>query len=46
MSNAPVAERVSALVLEYAQNGAIGRPLDPRLSLRGDLGIDSLRWCR
>lgn len=33
--------RVTALVLEYSQNPPAG-PLDPRASLRKDLGVDSL----
>lgn len=33
--------RVAALVLEYSQNPPAG-PLDPKASLRGDLGVDSL----
>jgi acyl carrier protein len=33
--------RVTALVLEYAQTPPTG-PLDPRASLRRDLGVDSL----
>ena len=34
--------RVERLVLEYAQSLPAGRPLDPRLSLRDDLVIESL----
>ena len=34
--------RVERLVLEYAQSLPPGRPLDPRLSLRNDLVIESL----
>jgi acyl carrier protein len=34
--------RVERLVLEYAQSLPTGRPLDPRLSLRDDLVIESL----
>ena len=34
--------RVERLVLEYAQSLPAGRPLDPRLSLREDLVIESL----
>lgn len=33
--------RVVALVREYATNPPVG-PIDPRASLRGDLGVDSL----
>jgi acyl carrier protein len=36
-------EMVTRLVLEYAQDVPAGpRPLDPALSLRGDLAVDSL----
>ena len=34
--------RVERLVLEYAQSLPAGRPLDPSLSLRDDLVIESL----
>src|ERR1700729_470535 len=34
--------RVERLVLEYAQSLPTGRPLDPGLSLRDDLVIESL----
>jgi acyl carrier protein len=37
-----VEEKVTRLVLEYAQKLPAKRPLDPALSLRGDLAIDSL----
>jgi acyl carrier protein len=37
-----VEEKVTRLVLEYAQKLPAQRPLDPRLSLRVDLAIDSL----
>ncbi len=33
--------RITALVREYAQNPPSG-PLDPKASLRNDLGVDSL----
>ena len=33
--------RVTALVLEYSQNPPSG-PLDPKATLRNDLGVDSL----
>ncbi len=43
---APLAEKVSRLVLEYAQarpaNLTPGAALDGKLTLRGDLAIDSL----
>ncbi len=34
--------RLADLVLEYAETGDLRLPLDARLSLRGDLGIESL----
>jgi acyl carrier protein len=36
-----VEEQVTALVLEYSQNPPTG-VLDPKASLRNDLGVDSL----
>jgi acyl carrier protein len=35
-------ERITRLVIEYAQSPPAALPLDPRLSLRKDLSIDSL----
>ena len=42
MVNRPLEERVAALVLEYAQASGVGQPLNQKLSLRSDLGIESL----
>jgi len=42
MLNRPLEERVAMLVLEYAQASGVGQPLDPALSLRSDLGVESL----
>jgi acyl carrier protein len=43
LQHEPLDEKVTRLVLEYAQDVPAGpRPLDPALSLRGDLAVDSL----
>ena len=36
-----VVARVNALVIEYSQD-SLKEPLDPKASLRGDLGVESL----
>lgn len=42
MSSESLEDRVERLVMEYAQCPSPSRPLDPRLSLRNDLVIESL----
>jgi acyl carrier protein len=42
MADESLEARVERLVLEYAQSLPSSRPLDPRLSLRDDLVIESL----
>jgi acyl carrier protein len=42
VANDSIEERIHRLVLEYAQRVPAHHALDPRLSLRGDLEIESL----
>ncbi len=42
MPGETIEDRVERLVLEYAQSLPVARPIDPRLSLRNDLVIESL----
>jgi acyl carrier protein len=42
MADETLSELVERLVLEYAQTAPPARPLDPGLSLRDDLAVESL----
>jgi len=42
LSSETIEEKITRLLLEYAQNTVPERPLPPALSLRADLAIESL----
>ncbi len=37
-----MSERITRLLLQHAQSGDLARQLSPRLSIRNELGVDSL----